>query len=160
MPAQAQTRRSPDEYLAIERQADAKSEYVDGETFAMARVSPTHALIVANLCGELRQALRDRACFVFSTTCGFKVEASGLYCYPDAMVVCGEPRFSDEERDTLLNPALIVSGGAPSPRAMRIRTDHTSSGRGRRRVLASTSASSAAEGGVLRATLPHMRQAL
>jgi len=70
MPAQAQTRLSPDEYLAIERQADAKSEYVDGEMFAMARVSPTHALIVANLCGELRQALRDRACFVFSTTCG------------------------------------------------------------------------------------------
>ena len=37
-----------------------------------------------------------------------KVSATGLYTYPDLVVVCGEPRFEDQHVDTLLNPTLIV----------------------------------------------------
>ena len=114
MAAQPQARLTPDEYLAIERQAETKSEYVDGEMFAMSRVSPPHALIVANVCSELRRLLVDRPCFVFSTDLRLRVEATELYCYPDVMVVCDTPRFVDDERDTLLNPSLIVEVLSPS----------------------------------------------
>ena len=34
--------------------------------------------------------------------------ASGLYAYPDVIVVCAEPKFLDDERDTLSNPTVIV----------------------------------------------------
>ena len=37
-----------------------------------------------------------------------KVSSTGLYTYPDVMVVCGEAEFDDDEFDTLLNPTLIV----------------------------------------------------
>jgi Uma2 family endonuclease len=42
------------------------------------------------------------------------VSASGLYTYPDAVVYCGEPRLPDNQRDTLLNPILIIEVLSPS----------------------------------------------
>ena len=33
---------------------------------------------------------------------------SGLFTYPDVVAACGEPRFDDDEFDTLLNPTLVV----------------------------------------------------
>lgn len=114
MSVQAKSHLTPEEYLAIERHAETKSEYVGGEMFAMARVSPPHALIVANVCRELSRSLTDRSCFVFSTDLRLRVEETDLHCYPDVMVVCGSPRYVDEENDTLLNPSLIVEVLSPS----------------------------------------------
>jgi Uma2 family endonuclease len=37
-----------------------------------------------------------------------KVSLTGLYTYPDVVVVCGEIRFEDVDNDTLLNPTVIV----------------------------------------------------
>ena len=37
-----------------------------------------------------------------------RVAPTGLYTYPDVIVLCDEPRFSDEQEDTLLNPSLII----------------------------------------------------
>ena len=37
-----------------------------------------------------------------------KVSPTGLYTYPDVIVVCGEPRFEDDQLDTLLNPQVII----------------------------------------------------
>jgi Uma2 family endonuclease len=37
-----------------------------------------------------------------------KVDATGLYTYPDIIVVCDEPQFEDAAVDTLLNPRVIV----------------------------------------------------
>ena len=99
---------TPEEYLAQERKAEHKSEYFDGEVFAMAGASPAHALIVTNVVAELRDRLRDRDCTVYSTDLRVKARATGVYTYPDVVVVCGEPRFDDEQEDTLVNPLLIV----------------------------------------------------
>jgi len=46
---QSQVGLSPEEYLARERQAEIKSEYYDGEVFAMSGASRPHNLIVTNL---------------------------------------------------------------------------------------------------------------
>ena len=37
-----------------------------------------------------------------------KVSATGLYTYPDVVVVYDTPQFDDERKDTLFNPTLIV----------------------------------------------------
>jgi Uma2 family endonuclease len=37
-----------------------------------------------------------------------KVSATGLYTYPDLVVVCEPPQFEDQVQDTLLNPRVIV----------------------------------------------------
>ncbi len=36
------------------------------------------------------------------------VPETGLYTYPDLVVVCGEPKFKDNVFDTLLNPVLLI----------------------------------------------------
>ncbi|MEA3416681.1 MAG: Uma2 family endonuclease [Thermodesulfobacteriota bacterium] len=97
-----------EEYLALERKAERKSEYFNGEIFAMAGASPQHVLIVTNVVSELRSQLKTRPCTVYSTDLRLKVNATGLYTYPDVIVVCGEPQFDDDHKDTLLNPTLIV----------------------------------------------------
>jgi len=108
MSLQPKTRFAPEEYLALERKAECKSEYFNGEIFAMSGATPQHVLIVTNVVSELRGQLKSRPCTVYSTDLRLKVSATGLYTYPDVIVVCGEPQFDDDQKDTLLNPTLIV----------------------------------------------------
>ena len=99
---------SPEEYLVLERVAELKSEYFRGEVFAMSGASPSHVLIVANVVAALHGQLRQSPCSVYSTDLRVKVNASGLYTYPDVVVICGEILFDDERKDTALNPTLLV----------------------------------------------------
>ena len=99
---------TPEEYLELERQAEYRSEYFNSEIFAMGGASPRHVLIVTNVVSELRVQLKKQPCAVFSTDLRVRVSPTGLYTYPDVVVVCGKPLFSDERKDTLTNPTLIV----------------------------------------------------
>jgi Uma2 family endonuclease len=103
-----QRRLTEAEYLAIERQAATKSEFYDGEMFAMAGARRNHNLIATNIGRELSQQLRNGPCEVYVGDMRVKVAKTGLYTYPDIVVACVEPRFLDDEDDTLLNPTLIV----------------------------------------------------
>jgi Uma2 family endonuclease len=117
MSTQPKTYLTPEQYLEIERAAEYKSEYYQGEMFAMAGAKWNHNLIAGNLVGGLRQQLRSRPCGVTPSDMRVLVSASGLYTYPDVIVVCGEPRFLDDRQDTLLNPTLIVEVLSPSTEA-------------------------------------------
>ncbi len=98
---------SPEEYLRLERQAEYKSEYVNGEIFAMTGASRKHNLVAGNIFRELSQ-LKSRQCEAYVGDMRVKVTATGLYTYPDVVVVCGDPKFEDKYVDTLLNPTLLV----------------------------------------------------
>lgn len=98
---------TPEQYLAQERKADFKSEYYQGETFAMAGATREHNLIVGNILGEVRNALKNRSCEVYPSDIRVKVSPTGLYTYPDVTVVCGEPQLEDDCFDTLLNPTVL-----------------------------------------------------
>lgn len=105
---------TPQEYLERERRSDTKHEYFNGEIFAMSGGSPRHNLISANISGELRHRLRDRDCMVYSSDQRVRVNVTGLYTYPDVTVICEEPRFDDDQRDTLLNPLALFEVLSPS----------------------------------------------
>ncbi|RLS78271.1 MAG: Uma2 family endonuclease [Planctomycetota bacterium] len=104
----ARNRITPQEYVIRERQAPIKSEFYQGEIFAMGGGSANHSLIAANFVGEARNSLKGRPCAVFNSDLRVQVQSTGLYTYPDATIVCGELLFDDDHRDTLLNPTLIV----------------------------------------------------
>jgi Uma2 family endonuclease len=105
----ASTRRiSPQEYLAQERLADFRSEYLRGEVFAMAGASYEHTLIKDNLARKAGNQLENGPCRVLTSDLRVKVDATGLYTYPDIAIVCDEPQFEDAAFDTLLNPRAIV----------------------------------------------------
>jgi Uma2 family endonuclease len=108
MASQPHTRYTPDEYLAIERAADFKSEYIDGYIVAMVGASEPHNLIVTNVVGELRSQLKGRDCRVYSSDMRVDLRERKLFAYPDVVVVCGEPEFADERRDNLRNPVVII----------------------------------------------------
>jgi Uma2 family endonuclease len=105
---------TPEQYLEMERQAEYKSEYFQGEVFAMAGGTAAHNLIASNVNRELNQQTRQRPCTVYTSDMQVQVSVTGLYTYPDACVVCGEAKFLDERGQTLLNPTLIVEVLSPS----------------------------------------------
>ena len=99
---------TPDEYLHRERQAEFRSEYFRGETFAMAGASANHNLIVGNCVQTLGQQLKKKPCRVYPSDLKLRIEATGLYTYPDLSVVCGEPQLDSDAGDVLLNPVVLV----------------------------------------------------
>lgn len=117
MSTQPKTLLTPEQYLEIERAAEYKSEYYGGEMFAMAGAREAHNLVVTNTVRELSSQLRSRPCRVYSNDMRVRIAATNLYTYPDVVAVCGDPRFLDEQRDTLLNPVLLVEALSPSTEA-------------------------------------------
>src|SRR5437667_7846427 len=107
MSSERKTHLSPEEYLALERKAPVRSEYLDGDMVAMSGGSREHNLIVTNIVRELSNQLKGRPCEVYPSNMRVKVSATGLYTYPD-VVVCGKPQFEDANVDTLTNPTLIA----------------------------------------------------
>jgi len=105
---------SPEEYLALERKAEYKSEYLHGEIFAMSGASRKHNLVTWNIGNQLGPQLKGRPCEGYQSDMRVKIKTSGLYTYPDVVVVCGEPEFEDDHVDTLLNPTLLVEVLSPS----------------------------------------------
>ncbi|HEV8483731.1 MAG TPA: Uma2 family endonuclease [Blastocatellia bacterium] len=105
-----------EEYLALERAAEERHEYLDGYIYAMAGESPEHADICTNLVGELSRQLRGTPCRVRSKDTKVlsgppardRRATKGLFSYPDIVVICGDPRYHDQSRDVVLNPSTIV----------------------------------------------------
>jgi Uma2 family endonuclease len=114
MSAQPKTYVSVEDYLAGERMSRIKHEYYAGEMFAFAGGSEAHNLIAANVLASLHTQLRRRPCKVYPSDMRVKVEHTGLYTYPDVVVVCGHPHFEDPAHDTLLNPIVIIEVLSPS----------------------------------------------
>src|SRR2546423_2073338 len=108
MSLQQHTYLTPEEYLAMERQAEYKSEYIDGVVYAMSGASFKHNAIVANVIIELGPQLRESPCRALPSDMKVRMPDSSKFFYPDVSVVCGKPEFHDERSDVLLNPTLIV----------------------------------------------------
>jgi Uncharacterized protein conserved in cyanobacteria len=105
---------TPSEYLSLERKAAFKSEYLDGQIYAMAGASPGHNTIAVNTTVELGSQLKGRPCQVFGSDMKVRIPDGQLYSYPDLSVVCGQPRYHDEHGDVLLNPKVIIEILSPS----------------------------------------------
>jgi Uma2 family endonuclease len=112
-----------DEYLRRERAAFEKSMYLDGQVIAMAGESLSHGRISTNLAAMLHTQLRGGPCEVFSKdlkTRSIKPgpfnprSRSGLFSYPDVVIVCGEPECHDEYQDVITNPKVIFEVLSPS----------------------------------------------
>ena len=99
---------SQEEYLEFERGSNEKHEYLNGQVSAMSGAKRNHNKIVANLSGLLWQDLKEKNCEFYPNDMRVFVPKTGLYTYPDLVVVCGEPEFQDTVPDTLLNPVLLM----------------------------------------------------
>jgi Uma2 family endonuclease len=107
-------RYTPEEYLALERKARYKNESCNGFIIAMSGSSLEHNRIAGNFYRKVSDQLEDGPCEAFINDMRVWVTPTGLYTYPDVLVVCGEAQFLDDEVDTLLNPTLIAEVLSPS----------------------------------------------
>jgi Uma2 family endonuclease len=98
---------TPEEYLEIERAAEFKSEYYDGQIFAMSGGTLPHALIPTNLAIAIGAALRSRKCRVVDSDLRVRISPRGPFVYPDLTIYCGEPELADDHKDILLNPMVV-----------------------------------------------------
>lgn len=112
--AAAHTFLTPEEYLAFERKATTKHEYLNGQIVAMSGASFAHNFLTMNVANQLYNQLIGGECQVATSDMRVKVTEIDSYFYPDVVVVCGEPRAEDDTFDTLLNPVVIVEVLSPS----------------------------------------------
>ena len=105
---------TPEAYLASERRAQVKSEYIHGEVFTMPAANHAHNLITVEIATELNIQLRGRGNDVYANAMRVRTSPTGSYFYPDVVAVCDKPQFEDNVFDTLLNPILVVEVLSPS----------------------------------------------
>jgi Uma2 family endonuclease len=108
---------TPEEYLEIEHRAEYKSEYINGQIYAMSGASRAHGLLALSIGGRLDAQLRGRSCEAFVSVMRVRVSDTGLYTYPDVVVACGEIQYERAETDTLLTPAVVFEVLSPSTEA-------------------------------------------
>ncbi|MFT3880994.1 MAG: Uma2 family endonuclease [Gemmatales bacterium] len=114
MSAVPKRRLTLEEYFAIEREAPFKSEFFDGEMFAMAGATSPHNIIKENMIGELYSRLKGGPCRTMSSDQRVKVDRTGLVTYPDIVIYCGKLEYAAEDQDTITNPVAIIEVLSPS----------------------------------------------
>ncbi|HWY85286.1 MAG TPA: Uma2 family endonuclease [Gemmataceae bacterium] len=105
-----------EQYLSFERASLERHEYVDGRLMAMAGESLEHGIISVNLVNSFATQLKGTPCFVLSKDTKVRsglgivsvTSSSGMFSYPDLLVVCGEAEVLDEHRDVIINPVVIA----------------------------------------------------
>lgn len=97
-----------EEYLEYDRAHEGKHEYVNGEVVAISGVSDAHDRVEVNLISALNSRLGAGPCRVRGSNLRVRLDETGLYCYPDATIVCGEPVFAPTNPVTLLNPRVVI----------------------------------------------------
>jgi Uma2 family endonuclease len=106
-----------EEYLVLERLAEGKSEYLEGQIVPMTDHGPEHTAITANITISVGGQLRDTLCHTVASEIKIRTAPTELYAYPDLIVFCGEPRFHDHHRDILVNPTVLFEVYSPSTEA-------------------------------------------
>jgi Uma2 family endonuclease len=99
---------TPAEYLALEENSDTKSEYYQGEIFAMSGGSVEHGQLSRNLIRLLGNALQGGSCQPFGSDVRLRLTQHDLFTYPDLYVVCGPLVRMPGRSDTLLDATMIV----------------------------------------------------
>ncbi len=101
-----------DEYLAGERDVDVRSEYIEGQIYAMAGASELHNTVVSEFHTIINSALPDE-CRAWQSDMKVIGENQGSFFsyYPDIMSSCEENTGDPYSRN---NPSLIIEVLSPS----------------------------------------------
>jgi Uma2 family endonuclease len=109
-----ESRVSPDQYRALESQREQRHEYDNGLEIPMTGGSYRHSQLITNLLVLLATALEDSDYAVHASDLRVWIPQWSAGTYPDLLVIQGEPRFTADRTDEVLNPTLIVEVLSPS----------------------------------------------
>ncbi len=104
---------SKEEYLEMEAAAAYKSEYYQGEIFAMSGGTRKHSIICINLYRTISEATYHNDCVLFESNMKLEIAEADAYVYPDVMVVCGDAEAAENTPDPISNPILVIEVLSP-----------------------------------------------
>jgi Uma2 family endonuclease len=107
---------SAEQYLELDRSAEFRSEYFDGQMFLMSGGTRNHSRVVGNALAALHRQLGDSACEVAGSDLRLASSKHPSYTYPDIVVTCGPDKFLDNRRDTITDATLVIEVLSPSTR--------------------------------------------
>jgi Uma2 family endonuclease len=105
--SQADKKHTAEEYLKGERESSAKSEFNDGQILGKNNSNRWHNLIATNTAIAVGSRLHNHKCDIYVNAMCVQLKST-RYCYPDVVIVNGEPQFADNNFDVLTNPTVIV----------------------------------------------------
>lgn len=108
---------TPEDYLAGERIASIKHEYIRGEVYAMAGATKAHGIVAGNLFSMLRNHLRGKGCIAYMADMKVRLEGANAYFYPDVTVTCDSRDRASLLEDFIRYPYLIVEVLSPTTAA-------------------------------------------
>jgi Uma2 family endonuclease len=111
------TRFTEAEYLEYENQSLEKHEFFQGEIFAMAGGSNRHGIIFSHLFGELAMRLKGKPCRPYGSDMRIHIPENSLYTYPDIFIRCGDIPHSSKDKNSFINPEVIIEILSPSTRS-------------------------------------------
>jgi Uma2 family endonuclease len=98
--------RTPDDYLAAERQSATKNEFMNGRVIGRSGSNRWHNLIVSNAAVAIGSRIHGAKSDLYLGNMRVRLR-NNFICYPDIVVVNGEPAFADQNGDLLLNPTVV-----------------------------------------------------
>jgi Uma2 family endonuclease len=104
---QSPKKSSVDDYLTSERQSAVRHEFREGRVIARSGSNRWHNIVAANTAIALGSRMHGNKTEIYISNMRVKLKNS-FVCYPDVIVVSGEPAFADQNFDLLLNPTVIV----------------------------------------------------
>jgi Uma2 family endonuclease len=99
---------TPAEYLELEKKAEFRSEYRDGEIVPMAGGTTRHNRISLNVATNLTFSLKGQSYEVYMSDVRLWIPLNRQYTYPDIMLIQGEPIYIENTTATVTNPRLVV----------------------------------------------------
>ena len=101
------------DYLAAERQGSVRHEYMNGNVVTKTGGNRWHNLIATSTAIAIGTRLQGNKAEVYIN--GMRVQLNNrVICYPDVVIVNGEPTFADAHQDLLINPTVIMEVFSPA----------------------------------------------
>ena len=90
-----------------ERRDVVKTEFLDGRVVSKATANRWHNLIASNFTIAVGSRIHRSTCELYANDMQVRIGKSSI-CFPDVVVVNGEPAFADDRFQLLLNPTVVI----------------------------------------------------
>ena len=98
---------TPDDYLMSERQSASKNEFLNGRVVGRSGSNRWHNLIASNAAVAIGSRIHTAKNDIYIGNMRVRLR-NNFICYPDVVVVNGDPVFADGNGDLLLNPTVVL----------------------------------------------------
>lgn len=99
--------RTTDDYLMSERQSASKNEFLNGRVVGRSGSNRWYNLIVSNTAVAIGSRIHGAKNELYIGNMRVRLR-NNFICYPDVVVVNGDPAFADQNADLLLNPTVVI----------------------------------------------------